>query len=116
MLRDALPEVRALGAGWWDREQPPASDAFFGIHFREDSAKAAQVAVAVGKGPRARSPSAHVVLDAAAERLARALAAIAMAGLAGVAKERKKAGKPLRPPARRRRARRRRPRIPSRRR
>ena len=107
MLRDALPEVRALGAGWWDREQPPASDAFFGIHFREDSAKAAQVAVAVGKWVRARANrAAQVVLDAAAERPVRALAAIAMAGLAGVAKERKKAGKPLRlPRARRRRAR-----------
>ena len=118
MLRDALPEVRALGAGWWDREQPPASDAFFGIHFREDSAKAAQVAVAVGKWVRARAHrAAHVVLDAAAERPVRALAAIAMAGLAGVAKERKKAGKPLRLPGRGGGERaRRRPRIPSRRR
>ena len=114
MLRDALPEVRALGAAWWDREQPPAKDAFLGIHFREDSAKAAQVAVALGKWIRARANRvAHVVLDAAAERPVRALAVIAMAGLAGVAKDRKKKGKPLRiPRARRRRARAAAPEVP----
>ena len=107
MLRDALPEVRALGAAWWDREQPHGpKDAFLGIHFREDSAKAAQVAVALLKWIRARANRvAHVVLDAAAERPVRALAVIAMGGLAGVAKDRKKKGKPLRiPRARRRRA------------
>ena len=106
IVRDALPEVRALGAEWWDREQPPASDAFLGIHFREDSAKAAQVAVAVGQWVRARANRvAQVVFDAAAERPVRTLAAIAMAGLAGLARDRKKKGKPLRlPRARRRRA------------
>ena len=106
MLRDALPEVRALGAAWWDREQPHGpKDAFLGIHFREDSAKAAQVAVALLKWIRARANRvAHVVLDAAAERPVRALAVIAMGGLAGVAKDRKKKGKPLRIPRARRRA------------
>ena len=99
MLRDALPEVRALGVKWWDREQPPASDAFLGIHFKEDGAKAAQVAVAVGTWVRARANrAARVVLDAAAERPVRALAAIAIAGLAGLAKDRERKGRPLRLP------------------
>ena len=97
--------ARWVPAGGTASSRPPRTP--LGIHFREDSAKAAQVAVAVGKWVCARAHrAAHVVLDAAAERPVRALAAIAMAGLAGVAKERKKAGETAAaPPARRRRAR-----------
>ena len=94
LIRESIPEVRAMGSAWWDRELPKVpGHTFFGFHFKEDSAKAAQVALAGGKTLRRLAfRVVHVVLDAAAERPVRALALIAGTALAGIAKDREKRG------------------------